>query len=335
MFACSLTSLLLAVAVFSSISGSASVAPSRAPSLKARWALSYSSRDPEMYHGLSFPDATNGWMVGDSGRILHSSDAGYTWERQASPLTNRLTRVEFVNVRTGWAAGEGNVVLSTRDGGRLWIVGHLPAGPPRRSCMALHFVDEQEGWIAHNYGGLLHTRDGGRTWTALDRLAQDALVSMCFVDAKTGWILSVGGTLLQTTDGGQSWTSQKLSTHPHAVASFSAVCFLDAANGWIGTDTSISSRLGDAPPLFRTTDGGRTWSVQGRWPGSSIRVLRFQDAQSGWCGELSGIYSTKDGGSSWVKELDSVGDPFVQMAFVGTSRRWVLTFTGNVYTYSE
>jgi photosystem II stability/assembly factor-like uncharacterized protein len=201
--------------------------------------------------------------------------------------------------------------------------------------MALQFVDEQAGWIADNYGGLIHTSDGGRTWAAHEGLARDALVSLCFLDAKKGWVLSIGGTLIQTADGGQSWASQQLSTLPDAVASFSAISFLDAANGWIGTDTNISSRLWDAPPLFRTTDGGRTWSVQGRWPGASVRGVRFHDAQLGWCAEFSGIYSTRDGGLSWAKELDSGGDPFVQMVFAGPSRGWVLTFTGNVFTYSE
>lgn len=201
--------------------------------------------------------------------------------------------------------------------------------------MALHFVDEQEGWIAHNYGGLLHTRDGGRTWRALDGLAEDAFAAMCFFDAKTGWALSVGGTLIQTADGGRSWTTQRLSTLPGAVAIFSAVSFFDDAHGWIGTNIGISSRSDDVPPLFRTTDGGRKWSVQGRWPGSWIREVRFQNERSGLCLEFSGIYSTKDGGISWTKELDSNGDPFVQMALAGASRRWVLTFTGNVYTCSE
>ena len=158
---------------------------------------------------------------------------------------------------------------------------------------------------------------------------------MCFLDTKTGWVIGVDGTLLKTTDGGGSWVSQKLSAAPYATAIFTTVFFLDATQGWLGTDISISSRGGDAPPLFRTTDGGQTWSVEGRWPGSSVRVIRYQDAQSGWCAEMSGIYSTKDGGRSWLKELDSRGDPFVQMVFAGNTRGWVSSFTGKIYTYTQ
>lgn len=106
-------------------------------------------------------------------------------------------------------------------------------------------------------------------------------------------------------------------------------------NVYTGTDTTISSRLEDVPPLFRTNDGGSSWAVQGRWPGGAVKVVQFQNAQTGWCAEMSGIYSTQDGGATWVKELDSGGDPFVDMVSVGTSKAWVLTFTGNVYTRGE
>jgi photosystem II stability/assembly factor-like uncharacterized protein len=201
--------------------------------------------------------------------------------------------------------------------------------------MDLQFIDKSEGWLAHNHGGLLHTRDGGVTWTAQEGLSRDALVSIFFLDAKRGWALSVGGTLLRTADGGHSWSSQRLSTLPHAVAVFKTLCFVDGTNGWIGTDTTISSRMEDVPPLFCTNDGGLSWSVQGRWPGGAVKVVQFQNAQAGWCAEMSGIYSTQDGGATWVKELDSGGDPFVDMVFVGTSKAWVLTFTGNVYTRAE
>jgi photosystem II stability/assembly factor-like uncharacterized protein len=219
-------------------------APPDSTSSKARWSLSYSNGGPERFHGLSFSDATNGWMVGASGRILHSRDAGHTWEPQASPAKIQLTCVQFVNAQSGWAAGQSNTVLMTRDAGRSWVVDHPPGRPARRTLMALR-------------------------------------------------------------------------------------------DGWIGTDSAISSRREDTPPLFRTTDGGQSWSVQGHWPGTSIRSLRFHDTQSGLRAEFSGVYSTKDGRVSWVKELDSGGDPFVQMVFVGRSRGWVLTFTGKVYTCSE
>jgi len=326
---------VLATALFAPARGSDSDSLSGSTSRGARWVLSYSSRDPEMYYGLAFANPTHGWIVGDSGRILHSRDAGSTWESRTTPTANRLKCVQFVSARCGWAAGEGNTVVSTRDGGVSWTLAHPPGEPGQRTFMALQFVDEQEGWLCHNYGGLVHTRDGGQTWSTHDGLTREALVSMCFLDARRGWVLGVRGALLRTEDGGQTWATQHLTTQPHAVASFSTLFFLDGSSGWIGTDAAISSRAGETPPLFGTTDEGRTWSVEGRWPGTSVRGVWFRDTQSGCCAEFGGLYSTADGGRSWVKELDSGGDPFVQMVCTGESPGWALTFTGNVYRYSK
>ncbi|MBE7499359.1 MAG: hypothetical protein HS113_03425 [Verrucomicrobiales bacterium] len=329
-----LPSWLVVVVLVPAWGGSAGASEdSAAPS--ARWVLCYTSRDSEMYYALAFPDKAHGWIVGDAGRILHSRDAGSTWAVQPSLSTNRLKCVQFVSASLGWAAGENNTVVGTRDGGGTWSLVHPPGGPLRRTFMALHFVDEQEGWLGHNHGGLVHTRDGGRTWTARDGLAREALVAVWFLNAQRGWALGVNGALLRTEDGGQNWASQRLSTQPHAVASFSTLRFLDGSRGWLGTDAAISSRAGEMPPRFGTTDGGRTWSVEGHWPGTSVRAIWFGDAQLGWCAETGGLYATADGGRSWVRELNSGGDPVVAMVFADKSRGWALTFTGDVYCRNE
>ncbi len=112
------------------------------------------------------------------------------------------------------------------------------------------------------------------------------------------------------------------------------VFFLNATHGWVGNTTTIGSRSEEIPPLLRTTDVGKTWSVAGRWPGNWVCDTQFQDADTGYCVDMGGIYSTKDGGRSWHRELDSNAEPLCQLVSVGQSRRWVLTSTGNVYTYS-
>jgi len=300
-----------------------------------RWILRYHSEDPERYSGLAFADPTHGWIVGDAGRILHSRDGGTTWEPQSSPTTEGFRCVHFVSASSGWAAGANNTVVGTRDGGRSWSVVHPPGDPGRRAFMAMQFVNGQEGWICHNFGGLVHTCDGGRTWRAHDGLAREALVSLCFLDVQRGWVLGVRGTLLHTEDGGQTWARQDLTTQLHGVASFSTLCLRDRSHGWIGTDAGISSYSEATPPLFRTTDGGRTWSVEGCWPGKSVLAVWFQDSESGWCAEMGGLYATADGGRSWVREADGGGDPFVHLTFTDDSHGWALTFGGDVYQYSR
>ncbi len=327
---------ILGIGLLSGFHGLQAAEPPPTPGQRGSWVLAYSGRDPDArYASLSFPDATHGWMVGSSGRIRHTRDAGLTWDLQASPFTNRLTCVQFVTAKIGWAVGEGRTVLSTVDGGKSWKADLLPEyGPTRPTCVAMHFVNAQEGWIAHNYGGLFHTLDSGRTWTAQEHLAPGALISMCFVDAKTGWVLGVDHTLLKTTNGGRSWESQFVTVPTTNIAMVTTVFFVNATHGWVGNTTTISSRSDETSPLLRTTDGGKTWSAAGRWPGNWVRDIQFQDADTGYCVDMGGIFSTRDGGRSWLRELDSNAGALCQMVSVGQARRWVLTSTGDVYTHS-
>lgn len=101
-----------------------------------------------------------------------------------------------------------------------------------------------------------------------------------------------------------------------------ALHFVDEQQGWLCHNHG---------GLVDTRDGGRTWSVEGRWPGTSVRAIWFGDAQSGWCAEVGGVYATEDGGRSWVRELESGGDPVVAVVFADQSQGWVLTFSGDVY----
>jgi photosystem II stability/assembly factor-like uncharacterized protein len=49
------------------------------------------------YLDLDFPAATVGWAVGDSGRIVKTTNAGASWKKQPSGCSARLTAVDFVD----------------------------------------------------------------------------------------------------------------------------------------------------------------------------------------------------------------------------------------------
>lgn len=80
------------------------------------------------------------------------------------------------------------------------------------------------------------------------------------------------------------------------------ISFADALNGWYGTGK------GD---LFRTGDGGASWTKIATRPGTFIRALGFVDAQTGFIGNVGTeyypgvtdtvpLYRTSDGGVSWA-----------------------------------
>ncbi len=80
------------------------------------------------------------------------------------------------------------------------------------------------------------------------------------------------------------------------------ISFADARHGWYGTGK------GD---LFRTTDGGASWTKVAARPGTFIRALGFVDASTGFIGNIgtdyypgvtdtTPLYRTDDGGLTWA-----------------------------------
>ena len=63
----------------------------------------------------------HGWVVGNSGKIINTSNEGTTWSNQNTGVSNNLYSIYFVNTTTGWATGEIGRILKTTNGGSDWI----------------------------------------------------------------------------------------------------------------------------------------------------------------------------------------------------------------------
>lgn len=75
------------------------------------------------FFGVEFLNARDGWVVGGSGTLLHTTNGGETWvSKQLPPKYNDLwlSSVRFVSSMRGWIAGDNGVILATSDGGDSW-----------------------------------------------------------------------------------------------------------------------------------------------------------------------------------------------------------------------
>lgn len=80
------------------------------------------------------------------------------------------------------------------------------------------------------------------------------------------------------------------------------IYFTDAQTGFYGNG---------AGKIFKTTDGGRSWSLVFKQPGTFVRTLGFVDSQLGFAGNIgteyfpgvtdtTPLYRTADGGATWA-----------------------------------
>ena len=137
-------------------------------------------------------------------------------------------------------------------------------------------------------------------------VAVGALTEMDMMGVNGGWVLTTGGQVLRTTSGGRRWTPvtppSLRTVPPTEPIQFSALS-MEAA--WIAVDAPHR-----AVTVFRTTDGGRTWSQSRIAPiafGGGGVQMDFVAGGHGWLEVLTAgnaspsaaLYATSDGGRTW------------------------------------
>ncbi len=180
---------------------------------------------------MHFISTAEGWAVGGSGTVIHTTDGGNRWKSQSNLSKTHLWGVHFVDSDHGWIVGGGGEnedaeILHTRDGGERWV--QQRSHTTDEFLFAVYFVNLTHGWIVGSDGLILRTTDGGRTWQQQKSTVDQALRAVAFRDEKHGWAVGEKGLILQTTDGGQTW-----SRYPTPVQHNLQDIYLYKNAGWI------------------------------------------------------------------------------------------------------
>jgi serine/threonine protein kinase len=157
---------------------------------------------------VSFINPLEGWIslqvkTGKneySGRILHTTDGGKSWNSQNIDDLTTITGLDFIDSNNGWVTG-----FETKKASRLtWAI--------------------------------FHTTDGGITWKKQYSEGFICLYNIQFLNKYTGWVMGLGKealfglgiSFLSTTDGGVTWKKEN-----SLYLTGSDFYFADPFNGWV------------------------------------------------------------------------------------------------------
>ncbi len=162
--------------------------------------------DDVILYDVSFPDRTHGFICGEFGTVLATTDAGETWTRRVTPTEKTLFGLYFSTPSEGWAVGIDGLVMHTADGGKTWDVQH--GDPVAAPVDEISFVESmknpgmyavqvagQYGVIVGDVGMLLVSADGGKSWARRELPDKDRLVwlrDVSLVPGTSGFL--VGGS---------------------------------------------------------------------------------------------------------------------------------------------
>ena len=242
-----------------------------------------------------------------------------------------LVNFHFLNELDGWGV-TGTQIVRTIDGGLTWY-NVTPPDVTETGYGARHFaMDADHAWVQipdfnkyPNSGFLYRTVDGGLTWTEYETPFSSG--DLKFLDENNGWMLADLGVgagsnavaVYRTDDGGVSWT-RTFTNDPNQTNAGDSLPLSGLKGGIAPVDTQTALVYGVvyAPGtvyLFRTQDGGETWStvktvplpegaqdadlnvdqVKFVLPGDAFMALRITSDES-----RLAIYTSKDAGDTWI-----------------------------------
>ncbi|CAN5419618.1 hypothetical protein BH10BAC5_BH10BAC5_19230 [soil metagenome] len=81
------------------------------------WSVIFTLQPYTSLYAIHFPSPRFGYVVGDHGVILKTTDYGLNWSSMGSGVTNILYSVFFTDTLTGYAVGESGIIIKTTNGG--------------------------------------------------------------------------------------------------------------------------------------------------------------------------------------------------------------------------
>ncbi len=238
---------------------------------------------------------------------------------QKSNTVENLRGVSAVTRKVAWASGTHGTYLRTVDGGSSWRMAQVPGAETLDFRDVEAFSADVAYLLSAGPGAqsrIYKTTDGGKHW-ALQFTNQEA---KGFFDCMAFWdrdhAIALGDPLdgkfeLITTDnGGRNWKRIPAEKMPPAAegegafaASGTCIAVQGKTNVWFGTG-------GKAARVFRSSDGGKTWTVA-ETPimhgneSSGIFSIAFRDPEHGLI--AGGDYQHPEQGGADLAWSDDAG----------------------------
>ncbi len=300
-----------------------------------KWWTKLTSGTSNNLYDVSAPSTTISYVVGASGTILNSTDAGNTWMAQNSGTSQNLYSVDFTSTTSGFAVGNNGAALKTTDGGTTWTT--MVVDPTNIvNFRDIRFFNSQIGFASGGnpsggFGVIYRTQDQGVTWTQVfvDSMDNYACYSSFFTSATTGYASNGSGRIFETTDGGTTWnvinTGNGLTS--------GKIYFTSQTKG------VYSSNNGQ---MYITTNAGSTWNSAPSVTTNFLQGIAFYDTLNGYVvgGDVSAdtatLLQTTNGGAAWSKiTLSSATSRLAGIDFFDSNTGFIVGMDGTILKFNS
>jgi len=283
------------------------------------WSFQNSGTNQNL-NSVSFVNSSKGWIAGDNGIILSTTNGGINWVPQNSSTILNLNSVCFVNQSTGWAAGDTGIVVFTSNGGLTWNV--QQNGLINVTLHSIFFTNALTGYIVGFEKDLgptiMKTTNSGTLWTRVnyDLPAANIFNSVHFPTPTEGYVVTGGGKIYTTANG------FILNPQTSGVAtSLNSVYFINNVNGFIAGDNGV----------ILNTFNGSTWFPQQSGVNNNLKTVYFPTVSTGWIAGGNGIVlRTSNSGVNWAAQNTGLSATLNSIVFTDNLSGWAVGDSGKV-----
>lgn len=289
-----------------------------------------------------FVDAEYGWVIGDSGTVIRTTNSGAAWTvQQTGIFSSELRDITFISRNSGWIIANDSTyktfILHTTNSGVNWIKSYYPDTTVILST--IFFTDQFTGFVSGYNGEIYRTTNGGVNWktTYIDTTSCLYLFpkhDIFFINSQTGFVcggvLDLQGVFIKTTDAGSNWFSMCISAEPmNEIADLGGGRVAVMGGDYdLGSIFAVSSNYGSNWQYEPTGCFGNATSFSFRTPAEVWAALGFS-------GTLAVNLDSMKPGSQW-QCINTPGNiPINSIKFLSPTVGFAFGEQGKIYKYNQ
>ncbi|MGD8777664.1 MAG: protein kinase [Ignavibacteria bacterium] len=194
-------------------------------------------------NAVKFIDDRYGFVLGDSGTVLTTTNSGENWNSILIDTVNALHDGYFFPNGKSIIIGDNSAFYYSENFFNDFRILSLNGD---FTLLKIYFVNNSVGFVLGNKGLILKTIDGGISWVKVQSNINKLLYDVDFYDENNGYIVGWQGTILRTTDQGDTWEVVPSFTRKY----LKSIAFNEDNKGVI---------VGGAGEIYISNDKGNTW----------------------------------------------------------------------------
>lgn len=288
-----------------------------------QWSWSHPTPTGNALTQLSFINNATGWIAGNGGTLLKTTNGGSSWTSQFAGHLDKITGLEFPDSLNGFMSASSELYVSINSGQSWSIRFRFPS----KTITALFFLNADTGLVAvTDFGGnteIQRTLNGGNNWTVVSTFNGSSINDIEINASGNGLACGTNGQMLRSVNYGLTWNPVTI--------------------GGAGNLTSVSIAANqvvyciDEFQVYKSTDSGNTFSGIGSpGAGAVLKSVSFRNQNNGAVSCAGGqIYSTTDGGSNWSLYNGNPITDLMAISYTGTNTIYSCGTVGEIVKSSD